>query len=255
MLLILILAAALRLYGIFDRDFWLDEFWTAELSTGRGSVHLNIPVNTIVDPPPATTTLAGAPGALKVWTHMQDATHPPLYFFVLRLWRNIAGADDLSSRLLSVLSSLAAIAFLYDTISRLHGRTVAIWAAALMALATPQIEFAQATRNYAFVLMTSLAACDALVRIEQSGPRIGYLIWLTLALLATALTHYFSIGALLALFLYAAIRLRGAARWKTLAAFAASALLFLILWGPQLRAHVHNFSSPERTTEFLYDPG
>src|SRR5438105_5045824 len=186
---------------------------------------------------------------------MEDATHPPLYFFVLRLWRNIAGADDLSSRLLSVLSSLAAIAFLYDTISRLHGRTVAIWAAILMALATPQIEFAQATRNYAFVLMTSLAACDALVRIEQSGPRIGYLIWLTLALLATALTHYFSIGALLALFLYAAIRLRGAARWKTLAAFAASALLFLILWGPQLRAHVHNFSSPERTTEFLYDPG
>jgi hypothetical protein len=102
--------------------------------------------------------------------------------------------------------------------------------------------------------MTSLAACSALIRIEQSAPRIGYLIWLTLALLATALTHYFSIGALLALFAYAIIRLRGPARYKTLAAFLASAILFLILWGPHLFEHLHNFSSPERTTEFLYDP-
>ncbi|HEV8290606.1 MAG TPA: glycosyltransferase family 39 protein, partial [Tepidisphaeraceae bacterium] len=213
LVLILLLASALRLYGISDHDYWLDEFWTAELSTGRGSVHLNIPTNTIIDPPPLTTTLANAPRATKIWSTMDDATHPPLYFFALRIWRNIAGAGDLSSRLFSILCSLAAIAFLYDAVSRLHGRTAAIWAAIVMTIATPQIEYAQATRNYAFLLMTSLAACSALIRIEQSGPRIGYLIWLGLALLATALTHYFSIGALLALFAYAAIHLRGPTRW------------------------------------------
>jgi uncharacterized membrane protein len=253
LLLILLLASALRLYGLSDHDYWLDEFWTAELSTGRGSAHLTIPTNTIIDPPPLTTTLASAPRPTKVWTTMQDATHPPLYFFLLRLWRNLAGPGDTPSRLLSVLSSLAAIAFLYDISSRLHGRTVAIWSALLMAIAIPQIEYAQATRNYAFLLMTSLAACSALIRIEQIGPRISYLIWLTLALLATALTHYFSIGALLALLAYSLIRLRGRTLYKTLAAFAAAAVLFLILWGPQLLAHLHNFSSPERTTEFLYD--
>jgi len=58
LVLILLLAGALRLYGIADHDYWLDEFLTAELSTGRGSVHLNIPPNTIIDPPPATTSLA-----------------------------------------------------------------------------------------------------------------------------------------------------------------------------------------------------
>jgi uncharacterized membrane protein len=243
----------LRLYGLSDHDYWLDEFWTAELSTGRGSVHLSIPTNTIIDPPPLTTTLANAPPPTKVWTTMQDATHPPLYFFILRLWRNIAGAGDVSSRLLSVLGSLAAIAFLYDITSRLHGKPVAIWSALLMAIAVPQIEYAQATRNYAFLLMSSLAACSALIRIEQIGPRLDYLIWLGLALLSAALTHYFSIGALLALFAYSIIRLRGRARYKTLAAFAAAAILFLLLWAPQLLAHLHDFSSPERTTEFLYD--
>jgi len=251
--LILLIASSLRLYGLSDHDYWLDEFWTAELSTGRGSVHLNIPTNTIIDPPPPTTTLANAPGPTKVWTTMQDATHPPLYFFFLRLWRTTIGEGDLSSRLFSVLCSLAAIAFLYDTVLRLNGPAAAIWAAILMAIAIPQIEYAQATRNYALLLMTSLAACSALIRIEQSGPRIAYLIWLTLALLATALTHYFSIGALLALFTYTIIRLRSPTRWKTIATFLAAAILFLILWAPQLRSHLHNFSSPQRTTEFLYD--
>ena len=68
---------------------------------------------------------------------------------------------DVSSRLLSVLCSLVAIAFLYDITSRLHGKTVALWAALLMAIAVPQIEYAQATRNYAFLLMSSLAACSS----------------------------------------------------------------------------------------------
>jgi uncharacterized membrane protein len=85
---------------------------------------------------------------------MQDATHPPLYFFLLRLWRDIADGD-LSSRLLSVLCSLAAIAFLYDTVSKLNGPTAAMYAALLMAIAVPQIEYAQATRNYTLLLLTS----------------------------------------------------------------------------------------------------
>ncbi|HEV8604206.1 MAG TPA: glycosyltransferase family 39 protein [Tepidisphaeraceae bacterium] len=217
-------------------------------------MHLTLPDNTIINPPPATTRLLNAPPSWKVWSTMQDATHPPLYFLALRLWRNLTGESDLASRLLSVLCSLAAIAFLYDTTTRLHGHTAAIWAAIIMAIASPQIEYAQATRNYAFLLMTSLAACSALTRIEINGPRIIYLLWLTAALLATALTHYFSIGALLALFAYAALRFRGPARWKTLATFFAAGLFFLILWLPHLRAHLHTFSVPERTTEFLYDP-
>jgi 4-amino-4-deoxy-L-arabinose transferase-like glycosyltransferase len=250
--LILLLAASLRLYGISDRNYWLDEFWTAELSTGRGSVHLNIPTNTIIDPPPATTSLVNAPRATKVWSTMQDATHPPLYFFALRIWRNIAGEGDATSRLLSVLCSLAAIAFLYDTTLRLHGGAIAIWASLIMALAVPQIEYAQATRNYAFLLMVSLAACSALIRIEQLGPRLPYLIWLAAALLATALSHYFAMGALISLFSYSLLRLRGPIRLKVAATFLITALLYLILWAPHLWTHLHTFSSPERTTIFLY---
>jgi hypothetical protein len=250
--LILILAAALRIYGVPDRHYWLDEFWTAELSTGRGSVHLTLPPNTIIDPTPATTTLLDAPPAWKVWSTMQQVTHPPLYFLALRLWRSLAGEDDFTSRMFSVICSLAAIALLYEITYRLSGRTTAIWAALIMTIAIPQIDYAQATRNYAFLLMVSLAACSALIRIEQIGPRLWYLIWLALALLATALSHYFAMGALLSLFAHALIRLRGKIRLKVLGTFVIAALIYLVIWGPYLKDHLQTFSSKELTTSFLY---
>ena len=93
----------------------------------------------------------------------------------------------------------------------------------------------------------------ALIRIEQIGPRLGYLIWFGLALLGTALTHYFSIGALsrpLRLLHDPPPRpgaIQNARRLRR------RRILFLLLWAPQLLAHLRQFLLPGRTTEFLYD--
>src|SRR5438132_13953289 len=77
--IILILAAVLRCVGLGERPLSMDELWTMELSTGRGSVHLELPRNQIF-PAPAMTILSGAPPWYAVWTSMPRATHPPLYF-------------------------------------------------------------------------------------------------------------------------------------------------------------------------------
>lgn len=252
---VLLLALLVRLVGIGDQPHWLDDLWTIELAAGHGSQHLTLPRNQVIESPPALTSLDGAPGIWRVWTGMDDATHPPLYFVVLRLWMNLFGTGEVATRSLSVICSLLAISLLYDTVKRLSGARAALWAAALMALAEPMIQYAQAPRNYAFLLLTALAAGNLLVRIELSGASWGRLALLATALLATALTHYFAAGSLLALLAYAAIRLRGPQRWKTLGAFAAAALLFAALWGPFMVRQMGRFSTQDVTTEFLHRGG
>jgi hypothetical protein len=69
--------------------------------------------------------------------------------------------------------------------------------------------------------------------------------------LATLLTHYFCAGMIIALGLYAMIRLRGQARVQVLAAFAASAVLFVVVWGPFMWEQRQLFSTEDSATLFL----
>jgi uncharacterized membrane protein len=248
---IVVLTAALRIYRISDAAFELDELWTAELSTGRGSVHLHLPSNTLMDRPPPISRLQGAPGWWTVWTSMEDVTHPPLYFMTLRWWRMVFGESETAARALSVFASVLATLLLYDIGSRLSGRRTALWACLIMAFAQYQIRYGQNTRNYAFLMAVALSAGSVLVRIEQEGITRRRLILLGLAVLATLLTHYFAAGTVAALFLYAAIRLRGKARWATLGAFAAAGVVFLIAWGPFFLEQRSRFTLEDSTTVFL----
>src|SRR5687768_3062372 len=67
-LFLLLSAVTLRVLTVGTYDLWLDEFWTMELSTGRGSLHLDLPHNVVLDEAPRTTQLDGAPPWWTVWT-------------------------------------------------------------------------------------------------------------------------------------------------------------------------------------------
>jgi hypothetical protein len=156
---------------------------------------------------------------------------------VLNLWRRAFGDGDVSARLCSVAFSLIAIVLLYDVARLLHGsRAVALWAALLMALAGSQIQYAQEARNYSMLLALTLAACDALVRIEKDGTNAWRTAALGASLLAMMLTHYLAFPAAVALGLYALTRLRGPALRAALGAFAAAIVVFAVSWGPFLLA-------------------
>ena len=260
LVLVLMIAAGLRVLFLGDAPFEYDELWTAELSTGRGSVHLVAPRGELLEPAPGTTQLQGAPGFWRVWTSMGTATHPPLYFLVLGAWRALFGEGVVAARSLSVVASVVAVGLTYDLARRCfrgvpHAQWAGVVAATVMALAGPQVNYAQQARNYAVLAMASIAAACVLVRVEEHGASWRRLVLLSLALLAAALTHYFSLGVLLAFFVYAAVRLRSGVRWKTLGAFGAAGAAFLVAWGPFLLGHVRTFSGDDATTEFLSGRG
>jgi 4-amino-4-deoxy-L-arabinose transferase-like glycosyltransferase len=195
---------------------------------------MSFPRDVVIDPAPPLTSTGDGPGFFRIWTSLGTDSHPPLYFMALHAWRRAFGDGDVAARYLSVAFSLIAIALLYDVARLLHGRAVGLWAALLMALAGPQIQYAQEARNYTMLLALTLAACDALVRIEKRGPSRWRAAALGASLLAMMLTHYLAFPAAAALLTYALVRLRGPALRWAMTSFAVAGVAFAVAWGPFL---------------------
>jgi hypothetical protein len=238
---LLALGAGLRFYQITKVSQWPDEFWSSvHLATGRGTEIFDLPTGVLIAPPPPTM-LAGSPSWPHIWTGLKNVVHPPVYFIFLRWWMDLFGPDDFSTRTFSALASLAGVVILFDIVRRTTNLHAALLAAALMAVSPLQMNLSQETRSYPLLALFGLLACRAIVRIERDGASSGRLFALALAMVATALTHYFSLGALAGILCYSAIRLRGDNRRKVMAAVFAAATAALICWGPFLWQQRHEF--------------
>jgi len=242
---IMIAAAMLRLYRLDDQSLWLDELYSLASSTARYPDTSPLEADRLIKPCPHFTALQTARPWWRIWTGMRQGTHPPLYIIVLRAWRQTFGGGDWSARALSAAMSLATLSLLWLIARELYGDMPALWTAAVAAVAWPQLHFAQEARPYAMLMALGAGAMLAMVRIERHGIGAARLCALGGCMLAMALTHYFCFGSLAALGLYALIRLRGRVRLLTLAAMAAAAVLFLVLWGPAMWAQRH-------TTRFTF---
>lgn len=255
-LLILAVAAGLRIARINYDGLTFDEQWHLELSTGRGSPHVRVPEDVFTPDAPAVTSLVGAPPWYKVWTNMDFVVHPPLYCTLLRLWRDVFGGGDIAARSFSITCTLIAIGLMFLAGKQLHGVEPAAWAGLIFAVAPAQVFMAQQVRGYDLLLALSMAALYIVVRIERTGrASAGAAVGLGLCFLSMMLTHYFALGACAAIGLYAVIRLRGAALRNVILAAIAAAVLFSIVWLPfmwQQRTYVSDTADPwllEKTPE------
>jgi uncharacterized membrane protein len=240
LLAIIVAAIGLRVYGITGSSLWLDEFCSMECSTGRGLAHLDLSRDVVLADPPALTTLHGALPWWRIWVSMDTDNHPPLYFILLRWWRDVMGESDAAARAMSIAPSVLAILLIFDAARHSAGTSAATWSAALMAVAGPQIHFAQEARGYSVLIAAGAAAFCAMVRIESFGASRARLAGLGAATLVMALTHYFAVASIAALAVYAAVRWRGRARWSALLAMAAALVVFAIIWGPYLWRQRHS---------------
>jgi uncharacterized membrane protein len=234
LLIILAIAAGLRLYHLGDQCFWVDELLTMEVINGRGHQNLYLPRNVLMDHPPSLTDPRFAAPWWHIWNGLEDEGHPPLYFILARWWRDLFGSSEAAIRSLSLVFSLAAILLLYFVVRDLNGSSAALWSALLMAFSAPQIVYAQEARNYALLLATSLLAAFFLVRIQLRGLTAARWLGLVGGVLAMALTHYFSFGVLVAMGIYALLVLRNRRLAGVLGTFAAATVVFMLAWGRNL---------------------
>jgi hypothetical protein len=253
---ILLLAAGLRLYAVQTANLWHDEFWTLELSCGRDTAHEHLPTDVLLPSLPGLTSMTDAPPWWRLPGSLSQVTHPPLFFWLLRLWRDLLGSNDMATRLLPCIASVAGVALLYRVVLRLNGSVAALWAAALMALSGQQIFYAQEVRSYSLIVLLGVAALAALIEIEQNGASVSRLVGFGALALSLVLTHYFTIGLVLCLAVYAAIRLPRRTALRVGLTLAISAAVFALAWGPfMLRQRTAMGLENEGGAAFLLERG
>ncbi len=203
-MLILLLAAALRIVHLTQQSLWTDEGFTYNV-IARADMFAEIAAD----------------------------THPPLYYVLLRGWVAVAGDSVLALRFFSVMPSLLSVAMLVPLARVLtKGRglvgthSVPALAALGLALADSENFLAQEIRMYTLTTLLAILSVYAYARWYRAPDARWGAAW---ALVTAALIHTYYLGLYIPFIqgLHALLFLRGRARLAALGYLAVSGLLFL----------------------------
>ncbi len=248
-LAILAVAVGVRCHHISIRNLWTDEFLSLECSSGWGRSDLRVADTRAVAPD--LVGLAGARPFGQIWPSMaRDENHPPGYAMLLRAWRACFGDSAAGVRSLSVVTSVVGVGLVMAAGFEMGGPACGLWAGLIVALASPRIREAQDARAYMPVAAFAAAALWLLVRTARRGPTVRRTVALGVTLTVLPMLHYMALATVAAAVLFAAIGLRGRARWGTLAAAAAALAVFGVAWGPAMVSQHHRMMA---ATQWLAD--
>jgi 4-amino-4-deoxy-L-arabinose transferase-like glycosyltransferase len=161
LLLILLLALALRLIALGSRTLWYDEAFAVLFSEKGLDAMLY--------------------GTLTPVNGSAADVHPLLYYTTLNGWMRLFGQSPTAVRLYSVLIGLLTVAVLYRLGRELFGERTGLTAAFITAVAPFHVQYSQEARMYALLGLLLAAATWCFVRGWRTG-RIRY--WIGFGLLA-----------------------------------------------------------------------
>jgi Dolichyl-phosphate-mannose-protein mannosyltransferase len=171
---LVLLAAALRIYRLDWQSVWFDEIFS--LIVADPSQQFN-----------------------EFWQWVLSDVHPPLYYFLLRVWSFWLGQSEVVSRAPSALFGVLTVAaggVLFRPVLPPVGRLALML---LLAISPAGIQFSQEVRSYSLLLLfstllTGLCARHLLASSSTQANRLAGV--LTIVGLLASFTHYF--GFLLA---------------------------------------------------------
>ncbi|MCR4407467.1 MAG: glycosyltransferase family 39 protein [Anaerolineae bacterium] len=172
LILILLLAFSLRVYGLNVKGLSFDE---------AGSAYI-----------------AGL-GTVGMFAYLKRAIfeHPPLYYFLLSVWTSLAGRSEFALRYFSVLAGVLLVPLTYRLARLLSGRRVALLSAFLLTFSSFHVQYSHDARMYALLAVWGLLAIYffVLALIEN---RWRWWIGFILSALLALYTHYY--GGLIIVF-------------------------------------------------------
>lgn len=118
--------------------------------------------------------------------------HPPLYYWVLKVWRMIFGSSELALRSLSLLFLALATVMVYVLVRQLFSRRAAIFSLILLVLSPMLFRYGIEVRMYTMELCIVIAATAALIYAVNKSSRKAWILYGVLVGLGM-LTHYLSI--------------------------------------------------------------
>ncbi|WP_254547466.1 glycosyltransferase family 39 protein [Halomarina pelagica] len=165
--LVVLVGAAVRLYGLGIESLWTDELITLEYIRRYGALELFvvIPLN---------------------------QPHLPLYYVLLDLWASVFGLSAVALRSFSALFGIATIPLFYLVGRELFDDVAGLVAALVYALAQVQVYHAQEVRMYtllAFLALSSLYLFVRYLRTESRATAAAY----ALVTILLVYTHPFAL--------------------------------------------------------------
>lgn len=187
LLLIFLFCLSLRLILITQKNLWFDEVFSWHLSTGS---FLDITWGTSAD------------------------IHPPLYYYLLKLWIMLFGDSVFALRLLSAMLSSVTVFFIYPIARKVLGKKESFIVLILYSLSPLNLYYSQEVRMAALNLLLNVSALYFFFKtLEFKGRFTLFLknpnVWAYAVLTTFALyTHYFSFTFLAGEVLYLLINFR-----------------------------------------------
>ena len=210
LLLILMLAAALRFFDITYQSLWGDEAHSIYNAKGVDLHFMSAP---LVD---ATHSMFvnPHPGALDtILACIRNEGTPPLYFLALAGWIVAFGSSDLAVRSLSAIFGVLGVAAFF-----LLGRSIfrdsrrALLGALFVAVSPLNVYFSQEARAYMLANLLATSCSWLLLRAVSRRARVAPWVAYGLAALAICHTHYLAALVLGAHLLYLLVHERQSLR-------------------------------------------
>lgn len=138
----------------------------------------------------------------EIWLGSARDVHPPLYYELLHIWMKLFGTSELAIRSLSTIAGVLIIPIGYLIVKKIAGLRAAVLASFVLALAPFLVRYSQEARMYGLLGLLLLLALYAVIEIVERPKRTWPYVLYTLSIAAGLYTHYFTVLAVLAFWLY-----------------------------------------------------
>ncbi len=205
---IILLGLALRLVRLGADSLWYDETVSAFLA---------------------------AQPALDLIAHTARDIHPPGYYLLLRGWTLWSGDSEFALAFFSLSFGLLLIPLTYRLARDLiRQRTVALWAALLVALSPYHIWYSQEVRMYTLGACLGLAGVWSLVWAWRTGRLLFWGSYVIFAAIGLYTLYYFAFLLISLTLFFMALALWPTPDWRRIRALLVADLTILFLYMPWL---------------------
>ena len=157
--------------------------------------------------------------------------HPPLYYFLLKVWSMVFGYSDFALRAMSAMFGALAILFAFLWLKYKYGKTAAILGSLFLALSPNFIRYGEEMRMYTLVAAIVFAATYFLQLAIDNKSRKWWIIYAALVALGMY-THYFTAFAWMAHVIYLIVIYKKEFFTKKIFAWYLLSVVFYLPWLP-----------------------
>jgi len=196
----------------------------------------------------------------ELFSALREDGSPPLYYLLLHGWIGWFGSGDVAVRSLSALFGLATLPLVFVLAQRLSGRRAVARTALLLAATGPfAVRYSTEARMYSLLVLLTVAGGLALEAASRRPRRMAPLFALGTVSGLLALTHYWSLFLLAAVWSGLLVMARRAGTAPARRAFArgawvavtAGSALALLPWLPTLLFQLQRTGAPWATPVWL----